>query len=228
MKKVLVLALLAAVVATPALAQKKKKKGKKGEMTALDSASYAFGVSFANNLKGQGIAELSSEMVAKAVDDIYANTGMMSEEQAKSFLVSYFAEQKRIQGEKAKQEGEDFLAENGKKDGVTTTASGLQYEVITEGGEDNKPAITDRVKVHYHGTLLDGTVFDSSVNRGQPATFAVNQVIRGWVEALQLMSVGDKWKLYIPYDLAYGARGTGSIKPFSMLMFEVELIDIEK
>ncbi len=126
-----------------------------------------------------------------------------------------------------KKAGEDFLAENAKREGVTTTASGLQYEVITMG-KGAKPVETDRVKVHYHGTLIDGTVFDSSVQRGEPAEFGVNQVIRGWVEGLQLMPVGSKFKLYIPQDLAYGAQDQGTIKPFSALVFEVELLEIVK
>lgn len=123
--------------------------------------------------------------------------------------------------------GEEFLAENAKREEVTTLESGLQYEIITAGNGDI-PTSSDRVKVHYHGTLIDGTVFDSSVDRGNPASFGVTQVIPGWIEALQLMPVGSKWKLYIPYDLAYGSRDQGTIKPFSTLVFDVELLDIEK
>lgn len=122
--------------------------------------------------------------------------------------------------------GEAFLAENAKKDGITVTTSGLQYEVLTQG-TGAVPSATSKVKTHYHGTLIDGTVFDSSVNRGQPIDFPVNGVIAGWTEALQLMPVGSKWRLYIPYNLAYGERGAGaSIKPYSALIFDVELIDI--
>lgn len=123
--------------------------------------------------------------------------------------------------------GEEFLAKNKAVEGVTETASGLQYEIIKEGNGP-RPTITDKVKVHYTGTLLDGTVFDSSVERGEPAEFGVGQVIKGWTEALQLMPVGSKWKLYIPYDIAYGTRDMGQIKPYSMLIFEVELLDIVK
>lgn len=123
-------------------------------------------------------------------------------------------------------EGENFLAENAKKAGVTVTASGLQYEVVTQGSGE-KPTATSRVKTHYHGTLIDGTVFDSSYNRGQPIDFAVNGVIAGWTEALQLMPVGSKWRLYIPYQLGYGERGAGaSIAPYSALIFDVELLEI--
>ena len=140
----------------------------------------------------------------------------------------------KIQAKKAeaefnenKLEGETFLAENAKRENVKTTASGLQYEVLAEG-KGEKPSVTDKVKVHYRGTLIDGTEFDSSYGRGTPAEFGVNQVIKGWTEALQLMSVGSKYKLYIPQDLAYGAKNQGKIKPFSTLIFEVELLGIEK
>lgn len=138
----------------------------------------------------------------------------------------------RMQAKEAEQsktlaaDGEAFLAENAKKTGVTVTASGLQYEVITQG-TGAIPTKTSKVKTHYHGTLIDGTVFDSSVNRGQPIDFPVNGVIAGWTEALQLMPVGSKWRLYVPQELAYGERGAGaSIKPYSALIFDVELIDI--
>jgi FKBP-type peptidyl-prolyl cis-trans isomerase FklB len=123
--------------------------------------------------------------------------------------------------------GDAFMAENAKREGVITTPSGLQYEIIS-AGNGPLPTETDQVKVHYHGTLINGTVFDSSVDRGEPATFGVNQVIPGWTEALKLMPVGSKWRLYIPYDLAYGSADRGTIKPFSNLIFEVELLGIEK
>lgn len=139
------------------------------------------------------------------------------------------AEEAKIEAEfgSNKREGEEFLAKNKAIDGVTETASGLQYEVIKEG-KGKKPAATNTVKVHYHGTLLDGTVFDSSVDRGEPATFPLNRVIKGWTEGLQYMTVGSKYKFYIPYDLAYGSRDQGNIKPFSMLTFEVELLEVVK
>jgi len=123
--------------------------------------------------------------------------------------------------------GEEFLAKNKAIEGVVVTESGLQYEIIKEGNGP-RPTINNEVKVHYVGSLLDGTVFDSSVERGEPAVFGVGQVIKGWTEALQLMTVGSKWKLYIPYDIAYGTRDMGEIKPFSMLIFEVELLEIVK
>jgi FKBP-type peptidyl-prolyl cis-trans isomerase FklB len=126
-----------------------------------------------------------------------------------------------------KEEGEAFLLENATKEGVITTESGLQYEVI-KMGKGKKPAATDRVKVHYHGTLIDGTVFDSSVERGEPITFGLNQVIAGWTEGVQLMPIGSKFRFYIPQELGYGAQNAGAIPPYSTLIFEVELLDIEK
>ncbi len=135
------------------------------------------------------------------------------------------SKKKRAKNEARMIQGMQFLSENGKRSEVITLLSGLQYEILQEG-EGQKPALTSRVTTHYHGTLIDGTVFDSSVDRGMPATFPVNGVIKGWTEALQLMPVGSKWKLYIPYHLAYGEKGNSSIKPFSTLIFEVELLDI--
>ena len=144
-------------------------------------------------------------------------------------LISFSQEKSTPKKEKSElQSGKDFFAENSKRKDVVTLASGLQYEIITEGNGP-KPGPTDKVKTHYHGTLLNGTVFDSSVERGTPLSFPVNRVIKGWTEALQLMPVGSKWKLYIPSHLAYGERGAGAkIKPNAALIFEVELIDIEK
>ena len=135
-------------------------------------------------------------------------------------------EELKSQNQESIAAGDAFMAENAKKEGVVTLPSGLQYEVI-RAGNGAIPADTDQVKVHYHGTLIDGTVFDSSVERGEPATFGVTQVIAGWTEALQLMPVGSKWRLYVPYDLAYGAADRGTIKPFSNLIFDVELLGIE-
>ncbi len=157
-----------------------------------------------------------------------------TEESANMFLQNSYKkvqDKHALEGNKKAQENkakaDAFLAENAKKDGVVALPSGLQYEVLVEGNGP-KPTANDRVEVHYHGTLLDGTVFDSSVDRGEPATFGVSQVIKGWTEALQLMPQGSKWKLYIPADLAYGSRGSGKIGPMEMLIFEVELIKIVK
>ena len=150
----------------------------------------------------------------------------MSIQEAQAIINDYFQQLQEKAFEQNIKEGKNFLVENAKRVEVKTTASGLQYEIIKEG-KGQTPAASDRVKVHYHGTLINGNVFDSSVNRGEPATFGVTQVIQGWVEALQLMPVGSKWKLYIPSELAYGAQGAGqSIAPHTTLIFEVELLDI--
>ncbi len=165
------------------------------------------------------------------INGMMNSTDQMTAEEAGQYFNSAMERQTRKRNEATyganKKAGEDFLVENAKREGVVTTASGLQYEVITMG-KGAKPAETDQVKVHYHGTLVDGTVFDSSVQRGEPAQFGVNQVIRGWVEGLQLMPVGSKFKFYIPQELAYGAQDQGTIKPYSTLVFEVELLDIVK
>ncbi len=164
-----------------------------------------------NGLRGSKLTMTPEEA------QMYVNSTMQRLQQAK--MASQYGANKKA--------GEEFLAANKAKAGVTTTASGLQYEVIKKG-TGALPTDTSRVKVHYHGTLIDGTVFDSSVNRGEPATFGVNQVIKGWTEALKLMPVGSKYKLYIPQELAYGPADQGQIKPYSALIFEVELISIEK
>ncbi|MBQ8055754.1 MAG: FKBP-type peptidyl-prolyl cis-trans isomerase [Paludibacteraceae bacterium] len=152
----------------------------------------------------------------------------LSENEAQIEINSYFQKMQEEAGKEAKDAGEKFLEENKKQEGVVTLPSGLQYKVIKQGTGD-KPKATDQVRCHYHGTLIDGTVFDSSVRRGEPAVFPVNGVIQGWVEALQLMPVGSKWTLYIPYEMAYGTRGAGqSIPPYAALIFEVELLEIVK
>jgi len=194
----------------------------------MDKLSYAVGMSMASNLMNSGLKNIDVDSFVKAFNDVMNNNALSIEPQeANQILQDYFSKQQEEMLNKNIEEGKTFLAENSKKEGVTTLPSGLQYEVITEGSGD-KPKATDSVKCHYHGTLLDGTVFDSSVQRGQPAVFGVNQVIKGWVEALQLMSVGSKWKLFIPSNLAYGEQGAGnSIEPNSTLIFEVELLGIE-
>jgi len=154
------------------------------------------------------------------------NKPKMSYEEAQTVINDFFQTLQAKVGGEAQSEGIAFLEENSKRTEVVTLASGLQYEILTEGAGAT-PTASDKVKVHYHGTLIDGKVFDSSVNRGEPATFGVTQVISGWVEALQLMPVGSKWKLYIPSELAYGAQGAGqAIAPHTALVFEVELLDI--
>ena len=193
----------------------------------MQKISYALGLSLGNNLKNNGIEKLDYQELAKGIQDVFeAKQLEMTEEEAQTVLNDFFQAQQTKMEQKAKEEGVLFLIENAKRAEVTTLPSGLQYEILTKGNGDT-PKSTDNVKVHYHGTLINGTVFDSSVNRGEPATFGVTQVISGWVEALQLMSVGSKWKLYIPSNLAYGERGAGgSIPPHTTLIFEVELLDI--
>ena len=195
---------------------------------ALDSFSYALGLSIANFYKEQGVMNINNNLVLKALNDIKAGKPQMNETQANNCMMGYVQE---MRGEKAagnKKAGEAFLAENKKQPGVVSLPSGLQYQVIKES-TGLRPAATDKVKVHYTGSLLDGTIFDSSVQRGEPLEIAVNGVIAGWIEALQLMPVGSKWKLFIPSHLAYGDNGAGpTIKPGSTLIFEVELLDIVK
>ncbi len=193
----------------------------------MDKISYALGLSIANNFLSSGINKLDIETFAKAIDDVLNNKQTsMNYDEAKNVINEYFT---KLQDEKLTinlKAGQEFLDINKKRAGVVTLPSGLQYEIIKEGN-GKLPAATDQVKCHYHGTLIDGTVFDSSVQRGTPATFGVNQVIKGWVEALQLMPVGSKWKLFIPSELAYGQQGAGqSIEPNSTLIFEVEVLDI--
>jgi FKBP-type peptidyl-prolyl cis-trans isomerase FklB len=196
---------------------------------SLDSVSYSIGISISNNLKQQGLDSINAQAIAKAIEDVYGEkTLLISEEQTNQIIQTYFTSMQEKKHEGAKKAGVEFLANNAKKSGVTTLPSGLQYEVV-KMGDGPKPTINDKVKTHYHGTLIDGTVFDSSVERGEPVSFPVSGVIRGWTEALQLMPVGSKWRLYIPYDLAYGDRGAGGmIQPYAALVFDVELLGIEQ
>ncbi len=200
-----------------------------------DSLSYSIGMNVGQNLKMQGLA-VNPAILAKGMNDILDSIPpLITAEQAQAVLMSsqqqMMAKQEetmKMKSEKNIKEGEVFLAENKKKDGVVTLPTGLQYRIITKGSGP-KPAPTDTVTVHYRGTLIDGTEFDSSIKRGQPATFALNAVIKGWTDGLQLMPVGSKWNLYIPPDLAYSERGAGNvIPPNSTLIFEVELLSIKK
>ena len=193
----------------------------------MDKFSYAIGLGIGQNLLGMGAKSISVEDFAQAIKDVLeGNETAISHNEARDIVNTYFAELEAKMNAASIEQGNSFLEENKKKEGVITLPSGLQYEVITEG-TGKKAQATDQVKCHYEGTLIDGTLFDSSVKRGQPAVFGVNQVIPGWVEALQLMSEGAKWKLYIPSDLAYGAQGEGElIPPHSALIFEVELIQV--
>jgi len=196
--------------------------------SSMDSISYGLGVLVAQNLKAQGFDKLDVASLSAGLNDVITGKPTkMTAEQAGAMVNSYMEESKKKSSGPIMEEGKKFLAENAKKPGVVTLPSGLQYTII-KAGTGPKPTATDKVTTHYVGTLLNGEEFDSSVKRGQPATFPVNGVIKGWTEALQLMPVGSKWKLFIPYDLAYGERGAGAqIKPFATLIFEVELLSIE-
>lgn len=193
----------------------------------MDKVSYALGLSLGNNLLNSGINSLNYNKLAKGIQDVLENNEPeMSNQEAQAIINDFFQALQEKASEQTIKEGKSFLEDNAKRAEVITLESGLQYEILTKGN-GAVPVSTDKVRVHYHGTLIDGTVFDSSVRRGQPAEFGVTQVIGGWVEALQLMPVGSKWKLFIPSDLAYGAQGAGQqIGPHTTLVFEVELIDI--
>ncbi len=194
----------------------------------MDKLSYSLGLSLGYSLLQSGVRKVDIASLTSAIDDIInGRTPQVSQQEAQRLLDEFFKEQEqRIAGEQ-KAAGEKFLSENAKRAGVKTTPSGLQYEIL-EGTLGQKPKATDTVKVHYEGTLIDGTVFDSSYRRGEPISFALNQVIAGWTEGLQLMSIGSKYKLYIPYNLGYGSRGAGAqIPPYSALIFTVELLGIE-
>lgn len=195
----------------------------------MDKVSYALGLSIGNNFQNSGINDLQIEDFVKGLKDILGGqTPEISYDEAKQVINDYFMKLQKEKFEINKKAGEEFLNINKGKAGVVTLPSGLQYQVLQKG-EGPKPTASDKVKCHYHGTLINGTVFDSSVQRGEPAVFGVSQVIPGWVEALQLMSVGSKWRLFIPSDLAYGEHGAGeAIEPNSALIFEVELLDIVK
>ena len=194
----------------------------------MDKISYAIGLSMGQNLMGSGVTSLEYADLAAGIKDVLEkNQPQSSYQEAQQVLGKFFSElEAKIAGE-AKAVGEAFLAENAKREGVKVTESGLQYEVL-EATIGQKPKATDKVRVHYEGTLIDGTVFDSSYKRGESITFGLNQVIKGWTEGLQLMSIGSKYKLYLPYQLAYGERGAGAnIPPYAALIFTVELLGIE-
>ncbi len=194
--------------------------------TKIDSASYSVGVLIAQSLKGGGIETVNAADLAKGVEDALKGTPKIDAQKAQEFYMKYSAEQAKKKHAGNIEKGKKFLDDNKKRAGVVTLPSGLQYEIM-KAGTGAKPGAADKVKTHYHGTLLDGKVFDSSVDRGEPIEFPVNGVIKGWTEALQLMPTGSKWKLFIPSDLAYGERGAGgSIGPYETLVFEVELLAV--
>ncbi len=194
----------------------------------MDKISYALGLSIGNNFRASGIKGLEIDDFIKGINDVFNEAKpAIAFDEAQRLLQAYFKDLQAEKFEMNKQVGEEFLRINKEKRGVVTLPSGLQYEVL-KTGDGQKPGPNDKVRCHYHGTLIDGRVFDSSIERGQPAVFGVSQVIRGWTEALQLMNVGSKWRLFIPSDMAYGAHGAGeAIEPNMTLIFDVELRGIE-
>ena len=193
----------------------------------MNKISYALGLGIGQQLKSMNIEDFSVEDFAKSISDVMSGkeTAMTSQE-AQVMLNEYFQKKEKEQAQNAIAEGKVYLEQNAKRDGVTQTKSGLQYEVLTEG-TGKSPKATDTVRCHYEGRLLDGTVFDSSYKRGEPADFGLNQVIPGWTEGVQLMKEGAKFRFHIPYLLAYGERGAGAqIPPYSTLIFDVELIKV--
>lgn len=196
--------------------------------SAADSTAYAIGLSIGTNLKKDGLNEINLDIMKKAMADVMNGDSLPFDmNTAQMVIQSYLGEKQNKKASENLEAGKKFLEENKKKSGVVTTASGLQYQVMKEGTGPN-PSAVDTVTAHYHGTLIDGTVFDSSVERGQPAEFPLTRVISGWTEGLQLMKVGSKYKFFIPADLAYGERPQGSvIGPNATLIFEVELLGIK-
>ena len=211
-----------------------KSKTANVKMTETDSVSYAIGVEFARSVR-ENLSHLpggpyNEAVLLEAFEKSFKNdtvTMLLKFPQTAEVIQSYMKKAQEAIALKAQEEGKAFLEKNKLRTEVKTTPSGLQYEVIKQGS-GIKPNTTDKVKVHYHGTLIDGTVFDSSVERGEPATFELNKVIAGWTEGLQLMPIGSKYRFFIPSDLAYGARGTGGIPPYSTLIFDVELLDVAR
>lgn len=196
---------------------------------ALDSFSYAMGMSLGNFCNSQGIKSVNTSMVLKGLGDgSKPGQALLTDQQANQVINNYVRRGVIEKASAAKTEGAKFLADNAKKSGVVTLSSGLQYVVLRAGTDTARPRLIDTVKVHYHGTLLNGFVFDSSVERGQPISFRLEEVITGWQEALQLMTPGSKWRLFIPSDLAYGDMGSGRIPGGSTLLFDVELLEITR
>lgn len=210
---------------TSVYAQKNKPIQLKNE---LDTVSYSLGSVLGQSLKSAGIVQLNETLFLQAIKDALAGKeSLFTQQQVNTIMQNYMMKVHQAKAQKNLEEGKKFLAENSKKEGVVTLPSGLQYKVLKEG-EGQSPTINDEVTCHYRGTFIDGRVFDSSYDRGEPAHFAVNGVIKGWTEALQLMKPGSKWMLYIPAELGYGEQNIPGIEPNSVLIFEVELLSVDK
>ena len=196
------------------------------EANQLEKVSYSIGINVATSIKSEGLDSINSFYISKGFQDVFENKDLaLNIEESNKIIGEYFNKKQDAKNQRLAIDSKIFLEQNKQKDGVMTTKSGLQYLILSEG-KGNNPTLNDNVTVHYHGTLIDGTIFDSSVDRKQPATFPLNGVIPGWQEALQMMSVGSKWKIFIPSELAYGESGAGAIGPNSTLIFEVELLSI--
>lgn len=235
-KYLLALGLFFSLLHNAAEAQNTKVAGKsaqdkivkqENQKIKMDSVSYSLGVLLGQNVKQLGLDKIDGPSLTQAIMDVLDGKPVtISAEQANMIVSNEIAAASERKAGPVLEEGKKFLEENGKRPGVITTASGLQYEIV-ESGDGATPGPTDKVTTHYRGTLINGKQFDSSYDRGQPATFPVNGVIKGWTEALQLMKEGDKWRLFIPQNLAYGERGAGAdILPFSTLIFDIELIKV--
>lgn len=233
--KLLVTTILTFAISTTAFAKKDNSKKSTKTLPAqpknlIDSVSYSIGINIGKNLKQQNFDTIDNYFLSKAIMDVFNSDSLLITEQETNTIINNYATSIKEKAYlKTKTESEMFLSENKKRPGVVSLASGLQYEILVPG-TGAIATRNDKVTVHYHGTLIDGRVFDSSVQRGQPATFGVTQVIKGWTEALQLMPAGSKWKLFIPQDLAYGAnpRPGGLIEPYMTLIFEVEVLEVVK
>lgn len=227
--KILIIAIMVSAVGGASAQKTTDKKIKMELKSKNDQIGYSLGVVIGSNLQKQGFDTLNYELLCKGLKDVYEKgTLLISADSANKLLSDYAQTQQRAKTDQNIKEGIKFFEENGKRKGVVSLPSGLQYEVI-KAGVGPKPIMTDKISAHYRGTFLDGKVFDSSIDRGQPATFPVNGVIQGWIEALVLMNVGSEWKLFIPYNLAYGEKGAPpNIPPYATLVFEINLLSIEK
>ena len=224
MKKYIKIALVASVISS--CQNLTQQKFNFDEANELEKVSYSIGINVATSIKSEGLDSINSSYISKGFQDVFENKDLaINIEESNKIIGEYFNKKQDAKNQRLAIDSKIFLEQNKQKDGVITTESGLQYLILSEG-RGNNPTLKDNVTVHYHGTLIDGTIFDSSVDRKQPATFPLNGVIPGWQEALQMMSVGSKWKIFIPSELAYGESGAGAIGPNSTLIFEVELLSI--